>query len=367
MIGRRRLLRAASVGLAGFGVMGRAGWVAAAAISQDRFVAELKRLESESGGRLGVTLLDTNTGQRVGHRMDERFPMCSTFKVLASGAILHRIDASKENLARRIYFSEADLVTYSPETKKHVGPDGMTVAELCQAAMTLSDNTAGNLLLASIGGPQGLTAFARLLSDDVTRLDRIETELNEALPGDPRDTTTPNAMASDLRALVLGDALSAKSREQLTAWLIASKTGGKRLRAGLPAGGASATRPARANGERRMTWRWSGRRGGRRSSWRSTSPALPCRRISRTLSSRASGARSRPHSHECRDACWVQLPSGLSVLLGVGRSVICCPNRLAISSTATRAVRPRSSRNGLSSTISTERTSPESCRSSMMR
>jgi beta-lactamase class A len=236
MIGRRRLLRAASVGLAGFGVMGRAGWVAAAAISQDGFVAELKRLESESGGRLGVTLLDTNTGQRVGHRMDERFPMCSTFKVLASGAILHRVDASKENLARRIYFSEADLVTYSPETKRHVGPDGMTVAELCLAAMTLSDNTAGNLLLASIGGPQGLTAFARLLSDDVTRLDRIETELNEALPGDPRDTTTPNAMASDLRALVLGDALSTKSREQLTAWLIASKTGGKRLRAGLPAG-----------------------------------------------------------------------------------------------------------------------------------
>ena len=235
MIGRRRLLRAASLGLAGFGVMGRAGLVRAAARSQDRFVAELKRLESESGGRLGVALLDTNTGQRVGHRMDERFPMCSTFKVLASGAILHGVDAGKESLARRIYFNEADLVTYSPETKKHVGPDGMTVAELCQAAMTLSDNTAGNLLLASIDGPQGLTAFARSLGDDVTHLDRIETELNEALPGDPRDTTTPNAMASDLRALVLGDALSAKSREQLTAWLIASKTGGKRVRAGLPA------------------------------------------------------------------------------------------------------------------------------------
>ncbi len=255
MIGRRRLLRAAGAALAGFGVMGRAGLVRAAAVSQDRFVAELKRLESESGGRLGVALLDANNGQRVGHRMDERFPMCSTFKVLASGAVLHGVDAGKESLARRIYFSEADLVTYSPETKKHVGPDGMTVAELCQAAMTLSDNTAGNLLLASIGGPQGLTVFARSLGDDVTRLDRIETELNEALPGDPRDTTTPNAMASDLRALVLGDELSAKSREQLTGWLLPARPAASACGRGCRQVGASATRPARANGERRMTWR----------------------------------------------------------------------------------------------------------------
>jgi beta-lactamase class A len=112
----------------------------------------------------------------------------------------------------------------------------MTVAELCEAAMTLSDNTAGNLLLASIGGPQGLTAFVRSLGDDVTRLDRIETELNEAAPDDPRDTTSPDAMASDLRALALGNVLSTKSRAQLIGWLAANMTGGKRLRAGLPAG-----------------------------------------------------------------------------------------------------------------------------------
>jgi beta-lactamase class A len=236
MIGRRRLLRAAGAGLAGFGVMGRAGLVRAAAISQDIFVDELKRLETESGGRLGVTLLDTGTGQCVGHRMDERFPLCSTFKVLASGAVLHGVDAGKESLARRIYFSDANLVTHSPETQKNVGPIGMTVAELCKAAITLSDNTAGNLLLASIGGPQGLTAFVRKLGDDMTRLDRIETDLNEAAPDDPRDTTTPNAMASDLRALALGDVLSTKSRAQLVAWLAANTTGGKRLRAGLPAG-----------------------------------------------------------------------------------------------------------------------------------
>jgi beta-lactamase class A len=168
--------------------------------------------------------------------MDERFPMCSTFKVLASGAILHGVDTGKESLERRVYFTEADLVTYSPETKKHTGPVGMTIAELCEAAITLSDNTAGNLILASIGGPAGLTAYARSLGDPVTRLDRIETALNEALPDDPRDTTTPNAMASNLQSLVLKDALSAKSRKQLIDWLSANKTGGKRLRAGLPMG-----------------------------------------------------------------------------------------------------------------------------------
>lgn len=237
MIGRRRLLRATGAGLAGLVVMGRAGRARAASALHEKFVDELKRLENESGGgRLGVTLLDTGTGQRVGQRMDERFPMCSTFKVLASGAVLQTVDAGKENLSRRIYFSETDLVTHSPETQKHVGPPGMTVAELCKAAITLSDNTAGNLLLASIGGPQGLTAFVRGLGDNMTRLDRAETALNEALPGDPRDTTTPNAMASDLRALVLdGGVLSAKSRTQLADWLAANTTGGKRLRAGLPA------------------------------------------------------------------------------------------------------------------------------------
>jgi beta-lactamase class A len=236
MISRRQLLFATGAGLAGIGVIGGAGFSQAAAMSQEKFVAELKRLESESGGRLGVTLLDIATGTRAGHRMDERFPMCSTFKVLASGAILHNVDAGKESLDRRIYFNEADLVTYSPETTKQVGPVGMTVAELCKAAITLSDNTAGNLLLTSIGGPAGVTAFARLLGDQVTRLDRIETALNEALPDDPRDTTTSNAMASDLQALVLTDALSAKSRKQLIEWLSANKTSGKRLRAGLPAG-----------------------------------------------------------------------------------------------------------------------------------
>jgi beta-lactamase class A len=160
--------------------------------------------------------------------------MCSTFKFLAAACVLARVDKKEERLDRRVTFAESDLVTYSPVTKDRVGAGGMSVAELCEAAMTLSDNSAGNLLLASFGGPAGLTAFARSLGDDVTRLDRTETALNEATPGDPRDTTSPAAMLETMRKLVVGDALSAAAREQLIAWLIANKTGDKRLRAGLP-------------------------------------------------------------------------------------------------------------------------------------
>jgi len=203
--------------------------------AQDALQGEFARIEAKSGGRLGVAVLDTRDGSRTGHRADERFAMCSTFKLLAGAAVLARHDAGKEQLDRRIRYGAKDLVTYSPVTEKHVAT-GMTLAELCDAAIALSDNTAGNLLLAALGGPEGLTAFARTLGDGVTRLDRIEPALNEAVPGDPRDTTTPAAMAANIRALVLGDALSAPSREQLRRWLIASRTGDTALRAGVPAG-----------------------------------------------------------------------------------------------------------------------------------
>jgi beta-lactamase class A len=126
-------------------------------------------------------------------------------------------------------------VAYSPVTEHHAGGKGLTLQELCHAAITKSDNTAGNLLLAQIGGPRGLTAFARSLGDQHTRLDRIETGLNKGVPGDPRDTTTPRAMAGDLNQLVLGEALSPASRKQLGDWLLANTTGDARLRAGLPA------------------------------------------------------------------------------------------------------------------------------------
>jgi beta-lactamase class A len=198
--------------------------------------ADVRRLEAESGGRLGVAVLDTRTGARAGHRADERFPMCSTFKFLAAAAILKRVEAGQESLDRRIVFAPADIVVNSLVTRERAGAGGMSLGELCEAAMTFSDNTAGNLLLAALGGPAGLTAFARSLGDQITRLDRIEPELNEALPDDPRDTTTPAAMSANLRLLVLGNALSESSREQLTAWLLGNKTGGTRLRARLPQG-----------------------------------------------------------------------------------------------------------------------------------
>ncbi len=194
----------------------------------------LTRIEAASGGRLGVAVLDLALGQRSGHRSTERFPLCSTFKVLACGALLSRVDRGLEDLDRRILFEPKDVVTYSPITKDRVGRGGMTLAELCEAAMTQSDNTAGNLILASLGGPSAVTAYARSLGDPWTRLDRTETDLNEAVPGDLRDTTTPDAMADDLQSLVIGDRLSAHSRDRLTRWLVSNQTGGAKLRAGLP-------------------------------------------------------------------------------------------------------------------------------------
>jgi beta-lactamase class A len=194
-----------------------------------------RRIEASSGGRLGILVLDTGSGARAGLREDELFPLCSTFKLLAAAAILSRVDRGEERLERRIRFESADLVENSPLTQARTGGVGMALDEICEAAMVMSDNTAGNLLLGAIGGPAGLTAFARGIGDTVTRLDRNEPTLNEALPGDPRDTTSPAAMAADLRTLVLGrDALKEASRERLTGWLLGNRTGGTRLRAGLP-------------------------------------------------------------------------------------------------------------------------------------
>lgn len=198
--------------------------------------AQLAAIEMRVAGRLGVSIVDTDSGFATGWREDERFPMCSTFKALAAAAVLERVDKQHEALSRRIVYSREDLVPYSPVTGKHTGGDGMTLSALCEAAVTLSDNTAGNLLLASIGGPAGLTAFVRRLGDTVTRLDRNEPTLNEALPGDPRDTTSPAAMLATLRTLLLGNRLSPRSREQWLAWLQANRTGDERIRAGLPKG-----------------------------------------------------------------------------------------------------------------------------------
>lgn len=193
-------------------------------------------IEAQCGGRLGVGVLDTQSGRTAGHRGEERFPMCSTHKALSAAAVLARVDGGVDRLDRRVRFGAEDVVPYSPGTKAHAGGEGMTLAAICEAAVTLSDNTAANLLFAEIGGPAGLTAFLRDLGDAVTRSDRTELALNEALPGDPRDTTTPLAMAALLDRFVLGEALSPASRGQLAAWLVACKTGDARLRAGVPPG-----------------------------------------------------------------------------------------------------------------------------------
>ena len=197
-------------------------------------------LERRHGGRLGVAVLDSAGRRLAAYRGDERFALCSTHKLLAAAFVLARVDRKQESLARRVAYAREDLVAYSPTTGRHVGPDGMTggmtVGELCEAAVTLSDNTAANLLLDSFGGPAGLTAYLRSLGDRVTRLDRREPTLNEARPGDARDTTTPAAMVGVVHAVVLGGALSAASQAQLAAWLVACRTGDRRLRAGVPQG-----------------------------------------------------------------------------------------------------------------------------------
>jgi beta-lactamase class A len=208
---------------------------AAAGNPAEEFLRRLGELERRHGGRLGVAILDTRGGtQPIAWRGAERFPLCSTHKLLSAAFVLARVDRKEERLERRIVYAKDDLVAYSPITEKHVGGDGLSVGELCEAAITLSDNTAANLLLDSFGGTAGLTAYVRSLGDPITRLDRREPALNEASPGDPRDTTSPLAMLGLVRKTVLGTALSAASRAQLTAWLVACTTGDKRLRAGVP-------------------------------------------------------------------------------------------------------------------------------------
>lgn len=195
-------------------------------------------LEAHYGGRLGVFALDLGNGTHLAHRSDEAFPMCSTFKVLAVAAILARARDGKDRLSRPISFGARDLLRYAPVTRKHIGRDGtgtMTLGALCAAAIEYSDNAAANLLLASLGGPARVTDFARSLGDSRTRLDRIEPALNEARPGDPRDTTTPSAMAHDLRRLVFGEALGPYAN-LLRTWMLSCKTSAERIPAGLPPG-----------------------------------------------------------------------------------------------------------------------------------
>ena len=198
---------------------------------------DLAAIEAKSGGRLGVAVLDTASQARADYRGNERFPLCSTFKVLAVAAVLKRVEAGRERLDRSFVLKRTDLVAYSPVLKDRVG-DAITLAELCAAAMTESDNTAADFVLKSLGGPSAVTAYARSIGDAVTHLDNNEPLFSRTKPVGlaKSDMTTPTVMVADLHALLLGDALALGSREQLKAWLLGCKTGDKRLRAGLPAG-----------------------------------------------------------------------------------------------------------------------------------
>jgi len=207
--------------------------MAATARADDALIASVKQVERDLQARVGVAITDTDSGRRWAYQADQRFPFASTFKVLACGALLHKVDAGEERLDRRVHYSRDDLVAYSPTTERHL-EDGMTLAALCEATITLSDNTAANLVLHAIGGPAGLTAFLRGSGDTVTRLDRYEPALNEATPGDPRDTTTPEAMLETLRTLLFGDVLSRASRRQLRDWMKADPVADDLLRAGVP-------------------------------------------------------------------------------------------------------------------------------------
>jgi beta-lactamase class A len=214
----------------------------------DGATARLTALERRHGGRLGVAIIDTGNDRRILYRADERFMMCSTFKLLLVAATLARVEHGAERLDRRVIFERDVILSYAPVTSLHVGPPGLTVAELCKAAITLSDNTAANLLLASLGGPAAVTAYARQLGDPITRLDHIEPELNRPSPDRVSDTTAPAAMMANLHALMLGNALGDTSRKQLTEWLCETTTGSKLLRAGIPDGWRVGDKTGSGNG-----------------------------------------------------------------------------------------------------------------------
>jgi len=195
---------------------------------------QVAAIEARLGGRMGVAALDTGSGKRLDYRAEQRFPMCSTFKFLAAAAVLKRIDEKQDQLDRFVSYDAKDILEYAPVTKAHLKEGGMTLGALCEAAIEQSDNTAGNLLLDAVGGPAGVTNFVRSLGDQVTRLDRKEPDLNSAIPGDDRDTTTPGSMLADMTRILTGDVLSRSSRSQLEDWLQRNKTGTGMIRAGVP-------------------------------------------------------------------------------------------------------------------------------------
>ncbi|XFC40223.1 L2 family extended-spectrum class A beta-lactamase [Stenotrophomonas indicatrix] len=238
MLARRRFLQfsgAAAASALAAPLLARVATTTMAAAPTPAAIAaasDFAALEKACSGRLGVTLLDTGSGRRLGHRQDERFPLCSTFKSVLTATVLKQAERDPALLDQRLPVRAQDILEHAPVTRRHVGKD-LTVRDLCRATLITSDNTAANLLFAAIGGPPAVTAFLRDSGDTITRSDRLEPELNSFAIDDPRDTTTPAAIAATLQRLVLGDALKPASRQQLADWLIDNETGDACLRAGL--------------------------------------------------------------------------------------------------------------------------------------
>ena len=197
-----------------------------------------KEIEQESGGRLGVALVDSKGALILGFNRDERFAMCSTFKAPLAAAVLAGADGGKFGLEGQVAFGKADILDYAPVVKQNAKRGRLSMVELARAAVEVSDNSAANLLLPFVGGPEGWTAFARAHGDNVTRLDRNEPGLNENAQGDPRDTTSPAAMAGLMARLIFRD-MQPDSAKRLRGWLDASTTGDRRIKAGLPKGWTS--------------------------------------------------------------------------------------------------------------------------------
>ena len=220
----------------------------AAGCAHSEAEATFAELERALGGRLGFSALDTGSGRRIDWRDGERFALCSTFKAALAAAVLRRVDARELRRDDVLTFDAANLLANSRFTAQR--RDGrISVIEACEAVVSVSDNTAANALLKLIGGPPAMTAFFRSLGDATTRLDRYELELNSNIEDDPRDTTTPQAMLRSLQAVLLGDVLSASSRDVLTTWMLQEQNGRARIRAGLPSTWRVANKPGTgANG-----------------------------------------------------------------------------------------------------------------------
>ncbi|MES2030997.1 MAG: class A beta-lactamase [Pseudomonadota bacterium] len=225
IINRRTLLAAAPV---------LAVWPALAKEKAKDAPTALQAYERDTSGRIGVYAENLKTGAKIAWRANERFVMCSTFKASLAAFVLARIDRGEDKPDRMISYAAADLLEYAPVARDNLARGALSVSDMCKAIVELSDNTCANMLLARVGGPAALTAFWNKTGDGVSRLDHYEPLLNRSRPGNPQDTTTPAAMAGNVKRFVTGGVLTSASRDQLIDWMVNCKTGDKRLRAGLP-------------------------------------------------------------------------------------------------------------------------------------